>query len=603
MIKTARKMLSLLLPDQRFRIGLLYLPMFAAAVLDMASIGMVLPMVHALASAEWRNKIAEFIEPFTGVVAPEQIVPVVTVVFCGLFVGKNVLLYLIYHVINSTIQSQWAAFTHRLFALYLGRSLSFHLSRNSAELVRNITTTTGRSFDALRVFMVLSMEGFLMLGTLALLLAIEPAVTAGAGAFLAIFGLVFYRVSGPIFRTWGERAHDIEKHMIQSVNEGIGGIRDVKLLNVGGFLSAVLGRLAAEMGTYTSRMSTAQQIPRLMIESLMVLGFVVVILVLTADGRGLETALGTLALFGMAGLRLIPSMNRILTGASEIKNRTASIEALYADMQNIGETAAAVAVDTGPAADAAMPFERALHINRVSLRYPGAERLALDQFDLVIEPATSVGIVGASGAGKTTLMDVILGLLRPSEGVVTVDGIALPAEPRAWQDRIGFVPQQIFMLDDTLKHNIAFGVADADVDTRRLARAVSLARLDEFVAGLPDGLDSMIGERGTRISGGQRQRVAIARALYRDPAVLVFDEATAALDNETEREITDAIEQLSGDKTVLLIAHRLSTVRNCDVIVFMDQGKIAATGSFDALMASNPAFRRLAELGGMREAS
>jgi ABC-type multidrug transport system fused ATPase/permease subunit len=241
-----------------------------------------------------------------------------------------------------------------------------------------------------------------------------------------------------------------------------------------------------------------------------------------------------------------------------------------------------------------MPFTRDIRIDRVSYTYPKGNRAVLNHVSLAVPYGASVAVVGPSGGGKSTLIDILLGLLLPNSGSVLVDGVDTATSLRAWQSNLGYVPQTPYLLDDTLRRNIAFGVADAKVDEAAVADAVRMAQLTDLVASLPKGLDTEVGERGIRLSGGQRQRIVIARALYRRSAVLIFDEATSELDNQTEREITAAIDALAGQKTIIIIAHRITTVRNCDFIVFLVEGLVADVGSYEELLARNPDFRRLA---------
>jgi ATP-binding cassette subfamily C protein len=293
----------------------------------------------------------------------------------------------------------------------------------------------------------------------------------------------------------------------------------------------------------------------------------------------------------------MPSINRILTAMTEIRHRTALVESVHRDFQEGKTDLKAVSAANERSA---IPFDREIEFRGVHYTYntDEAQKAVLRDISFTLAKGEAIGVVGPSGAGKSTLIDVFLCLLRPQEGQLLIDGADAFANPRSWQEKLGYVPQEIYLMDDTLRHNIAFGVDDSDIDEERLRAVVGMARLDGFIAELPEGYHTVLGERGVRLSGGQRQRIGIARALYQGPEVLVFDEATSALDNETEREISQAIQALAGDKTLIIIAHRLSTVRMCDKLVFMQDGRIAEIGSFDQLMKNNPAFRRMAQAGG-----
>jgi ATP-binding cassette subfamily C protein len=303
-----------------------------------------------------------------------------------------------------------------------------------------------------------------------------------------------------------------------------------------------------------------------------------------------------LALFAYTGFRVVPSANRIMLNVGYMREAHPWIRGMDEDMRRLKPPSARPYEHPPPL------LQRTLACEDVSFRYEDAPGPALDHISFTIARGQSIGIVGPTGAGKSTLVDVLLGLLAPTSGRVTIDGQPLEGRERAWQRQIGYVPQDVYLLDDSLRRNIAFGIPDGAIDEQRLAAAVSQARLDEVIAGLPNKMETVVGENGVRLSGGQRQRVAIARALYHDPQVLVFDEATAALDNQTEREVTDAIAHLRqgpggdagtlGTRTVIAIAHRLSTVKTCDQLIYLRDGRIAGLGTYDELM-SDPGFRQL----------
>jgi ATP-binding cassette subfamily C protein len=324
------------------------------------------------------------------------------------------------------------------------------------------------------------------------------------------------------------------------------------------------------------------------VETTFVCGLLAVSLLLTL--RSGAAALPLLGLYAYAGFRVIPSANRIMMYVSELRYSRAWIHSLRDDLAALPAPA--------PAAEPGEPirFTRAVALERVSYTYADeneADRVLVD-VDLTIARGESVGIVGPSGAGKSTLVDLLLGLLTPTAGRITVDGRDIAGALRSWQRHIGYVAQEPFVLDDTIRRNVAFGVTDVEIDDRRVTAALTLAQLGDFVAGLPGGLDTLLGERGARLSGGQRQRVAIARALYHEPEVLVFDEATSALDTPTERELIAALEALRGVKTLVVIAHRLTTVRRCDRVAVLRDGRLAAVGSYDELLARDAGFRAMA---------
>ncbi len=592
---TARKIVGFL--DRRSRLPLLLLlvPMLATAVLEMLSIGLILPLMNVLTTRDGSGTLIRYLDPFLPDATSLELLTWIAVIFGAVFVIKNIVLFVITYLINMVIGRKLAKFAQHMFDLYLHRPFMFHLQRHSSETMRNLNQSISYAFDGLRLLMMIVLETILITATLLLLLFVEPTMTILAGALLALFGMAFHRISSPVFQEWGARGHAIERVIIKSIGQALTSIRDVKLLNCYDFLKESFAKLTDDLVHYKINGDMARHIPRLVIESLIIVGFVAVILYLSHGAGRIEDTLATLSLFGMASLRLMPSANRLLTSISELKLRTAAVDDLYRDFMD-GERDYQ-ASGTGIGGD--IPYERDLRLENVTFSYSPSGPQILSGISVSIHKGQSIGFVGPSGAGKTTLLNIVLGLLAPESGRILVDGHDINGNVEGWQKHIGFVPQHLFLIDDTLRRNVAFGLRDEEIDDARIAYVLDLARLNDVVAKLPNGLESKLGEFGSRLSGGQQQRIAIARALYRDPDVLVFDEATAALDNETEFEINQAITALAGKKTILIIAHRLSTVRKCDRIVLMKQGRVAEIGTFDELSATNQDFRRLVDLSAL----
>ncbi|MEO1940873.1 MAG: ATP-binding cassette domain-containing protein, partial [Candidatus Thioglobus sp.] len=321
-----------------------------------------------------------------------------------------------------------------------------------------------------------------------------------------------------------------------------------------------------------------QQLPRLFLEFLAVLGLVALVLLMLWEGKPLDTLLPTLGLFAAAAFRLIPSINRILNAVQGLRFALPMLELLNNELSFLDS-------ENTEARPHRCEFMTEFRLEKVSFQYPSSENLALVDVSFTIPSGASVGFIGESGAGKTTIVDIILGLITPDKGVVEVDGVNIQNNLRGWQDQIGYVPQTIFLTDDTLRRNIAFGLPNEQIDDARISRALKLAQLERFVKGLPEGLETMVGEFGVRLSGGQRQRIGIARALYHDPEVLVLDEATSSLDTKTEREVMDAVRELKGSKTLIIIAHRLSTVEKCDYLFKIEQGVLVDQGEATVVLS------------------
>ncbi len=592
MIDVSRKILALLDGRSRIQLFFLLVPMLITAVLEMASIGMILPLVQVFTKGE-DSKALAWLPDLTRNIPSDELLLLAASVFAAFFVVKNIAILLTVYGVTRFTYRKMAEFMQQMFGLYLHRPYTFYLQRNSAEIMRNLNGGIARTFDGLRLSITIILEVILAAAACLLLLIIEPKITLIIAVTLLVIGFTIYRVLGPFLRRFGERAHIAEAKMIKSINQGFGAIKDIKVLNCYPYITQIYTNQTNDFTLNQTRSSIANQSPRFLVETFMVLGFLGVVLALASTHDSTENALSTLGLFGMAALRLMPSMNRILGGAATLRQHSTSVESLYNDFQEgLKDYNATSENHSGN-----IIFEHEIRLEDISFQYPNSDIPALYAINITIPKGQSFGLVGPSGSGKSTAVDIILGLLQPTTGKHLVDGRDVFENLPAWQHHIGYVPQNIYLLDDTLRRNIAFGIDDSDVSDELISRAVNLARLDDILKELPDGLDTPLGELGTRLSGGQRQRVGIARALYRDPDILVFDEATSALDYETENEITDAIESLSGQKTIIIIAHRLSTVRNCDCLVFMKEGQIAATGSFDKLSETNEDFQRLIQLG------
>jgi ATP-binding cassette subfamily C protein len=376
--------------------------------------------------------------------------------------------------------------------------------------------------------------------------------------------------------------------LIKSANEGLNGIKELKVL---GREETFIQRFLHNVTLYSRAVgykAVAFELPRYVLEAVAVLMMLLVAGWFIWLGRPLASIVPTLTLLAVAAVRLLPSANRMTSAALNLRWGRPSLDAVYRDIRTLERSNS-----ESDAPACAMRFEREIAFENVDFSYPGGTGQALRGITLRIQRGTSVGFVGPSGAGKTTAADVLLGLLQPTQGLVTVDGTSITTNLAGWQRQIGYIPQNIYLTDDSIRRNVAFGIADDCIDETKLWQAIDAAQLREFVDLQPMGLDTVVGEWGVRLSGGQRQRIGIARALYHNPSVLVMDEATSSLDQETEREFVRALEQLAGTRTIIAIAHRLSTVKNCDQLLYFEQSELTASGNFLSLQESSASFRSM----------
>jgi ATP-binding cassette subfamily C protein len=512
------------------------------------------------------------------------------------FVCRSLLLLLVKHVEGRAVAETIAGLSARVLESYLAAPFAVHLRHSASDLAYDATSAVERAVEnGMGAVVQVLVELLVSLGLAAFLIAMAPLVTLATATALVLLVGTALRVSKRSSRRWGRAREELSRQAQKEVQQSLGGIREIKVLGRERTFLDTFVALERGLARMRGRHATVIAMPRLAIETIFVCCIVLIMALAQLRGDRGGGIVPLLGLYAYAGFRLIPSANRLLFPVDVIRGAGRAVARLHAHLGEFGGGARLPADDDG--APATLKFEEALALERVCFSYDAGRAPVLTDVSATIRRGQSVGIVGVTGAGKSTLIDLVLGLLEPTSGRITVDGVDIRQARRAWQRRIGYVPQAAFLFEDSIRRNVALGVPAAEVDEERLREALRMAQLADFVATLPDGLDTAVGERGVRLSGGQRQRVAIARALYHAPDILVFDEATAALDNQTEREVTRAIEALRGRKTVLIIAHRLTTVRRCDALIFLRDGRVDAIGSFDRLLDESAAFRAMAALG------
>ena len=493
---------------------------------------------------------------------------------------------------NRVAQNAGVRLSTRLVEGYLVMPYIHFLRRHSSELTRNsvMSVTQIVNFGFIPVVVICS-ELLLISGILVALFLSSPAGTALAIGIMAPLGFLLLRLTQRRMTALGTTHQEMSREVLQLLQESLQNLRDIRILGRESFFGNAFRMSRARLGRVIYLRGFLQEIPRVTIETMLVVT-ILVFLVLTVRLQGdLDQTLALLGTFGYAGVRVLPALNRVIAQLNNLRFSKAAVDDVYTELQALE---AWTRDDAEPDEGTPIRFASSIDVRDLEFSYEEEASKVLSEINLTIPKGSSVGFVGSTGAGKSTLVDLLMGLLKPSRGAVLVDGFPVHRSPRAWQEKLGVVPQTTLLLDDTLKRNIALGTPLREIDDRSVEEAVRLAQLDDFVATLPDGLDTFVGERGVRLSGGQRQRVAIARALYRNPEVLIFDEATAALDNVTESRVMDAIDELRGDRTILMVAHRLTTVARCDRIFVLDGGKLVDSGTFEELGQRNSLFRSLA---------
>jgi ATP-binding cassette, subfamily B, bacterial PglK len=489
------------------------------------------------------------------------------------------------------VHSAGCAVAGRLVRGYLALPYIEHTQRNSAELVRN-------AFDSVEVLerevmnaaVDVAVEIVLVCGLITLLLWIAPREAAVALLALGPAVLLLQARVQPRVKRLGRRSKKARKATLQAMQQALAGMREIRLLGREDVFAGLFSTQRMYMARAEYRKVALSQVTRTVLESLTILLIVGVLVATILVAGDLARMAATLGAFTYVGLRLQPSLQKIVQGLNHMRFGSAVLEDLLEDRQRAD---AALAVQARPTLASSLRLDQCIELQNVSFTYGPDAKPAVRDINLVIRKGEFVGICGPTGGGKSTLIDLIVGLLQPTSGTVLVDGQALGEHPGWWYAVLGVVSQNVYLLDDTIRRNIAFGCRDEEIDEELLQRCIVRAQLTTVISNLPEGLNTVTGERGVRLSGGQRQRVAVARALYREPSVIVFDEGTAALDAATEAALVAALDELKAGRTLISVAHRIATVRHADRIVVVQDGRIADSGTYDELRQSSPVFQML----------
>jgi ABC-type multidrug transport system fused ATPase/permease subunit len=589
-------LLSLLTSPERKRAGVLMGMTMVMAFLDMLGVASILPFIAVLATPELVQTNIALSTAFTtsheiGIRTTEQFLFALGVLVFLLLVASMAFKALTtYAQIRFALMREYSI-GKRLVEGYLHQPYSWFLNRHSAELGKTILSEVSTVIsNGMLPLITLMAQSMVAVALLILLIIVDPLLALSVGLVLGLaYTGIFAVVSGWLKRL-GQAGIKANQERFTAVSEAFGAAKEMK---VGGLEQAYIERFAKPAEIFAKGQANASviaQLPRFALEATAFGGMLLVILYLMVKSGSFAAALPIIALYAFAGYRLMPALQQIYGAFTQLRFAGPALDALYKDLISL-QASNAQHGHSSP-----LVLTEAIQLNQVSYRYPNTPQYALKSVDLSISAHSKVGFVGATGSGKTTTVDVILGLLEPQKGALKIDGQPITAvNRRQWQRAIGYVPQHIYLADDSVAANIAFGVNPEDIDQQAVERAAKIANLHEFVSNdMSQGYATTVGERGVRLSGGQRQRIGIARALYHDPQILILDEATSALDNLTEQAVMEAVNNLGHNITIILIAHRLSTVRQCDQIYLLEQGEVKAQGTFEELTQANEQFRAMA---------
>lgn len=543
------------------------------ALFELLGVAAILPFVTLALSPDAlnRNKYLGFLFKLMPIEDTGVFLAVLAALLILIYIFKNVYLLCMNHSIYKFTYSNQRKLANRLLKCYLSQPYSFFLEHNSADLLQNISTDVVQFYDIVLCLMQLIVEAIVCALLTGYLFITDKSISIGVLVILVAFFLLFFKVIKKKIKRQGEIVRSNRQGQTKWLLQSFGGIKETKIVQKEGYF---LKKFDAEYESFAANhcsYQTLSYLPKPAMETVVISALLLVVMVKLLRGVDSTYFVGTMSVFAVAAYRLLPSFNRISGYLSRIMFAKVSVDAIYRDLIVVEELEknGKEKVD-----EKQIVFYENVSVDNVSFRYPSSEKDVLCSVSLNIPKNKSVAFVGPSGAGKTTMADIILGILMPGKGCIKVDGVEISGDMYEWKKKLGYIPQAIFLMDDTIRNNIAYGIDESEIDDNRIEQVLEEAQLKEFIDTLPDGINTIIGEAGVRLSGGQRQRIGIARALYSDPEILVLDEATSALDTETETAVMEAIDNLSGKKTLLIIAHRLSTIENCDIVYEIKNNKV-----------------------------
>lgn len=557
----------------KYKIALLLCIMVAGSFLELLGVAVFQPFVNIIMmpdSIQENSYLARIYQMF-GCSTTESFLTVVALGIIVIYVVKNVYLWVEQDLILKFTYGVQQKLSTRLLTTYLAEPYTFHLNKNIAELQRSMQEDTTMFTQVLMHTLQLIAEVVVCVVLGVYLFSVSNSITVVIVGLLILCVILFTKLTKRFTEELGKQGQIYKGKLYQWVNQSLGGVKEVKVLNREEFFTSSYKkyyRLYIK-GVRINRLLSIT--PKYMVEAVCMTGLLIAIIIKLNFGHGeLENFIPQLATFAVAAFRLLPSVGRINEHVNNILYAVPSVDLIYGDLKGIED----YQEEKGEEEGREWNFERAISAKHVTYAYPNTDTNVLEDANCVIPKGKTVAFIGSSGAGKTTMADIILGLLVPQRGKILVDDIDVFKNLTMWHHQIGYIPQVIYLSDDTIRNNIAFGIHEDQINEEAVKTALKKAQLAEFVDTLPDGLDTIVGDRGVRLSGGQRQRIGIARALYHDPEILVLDEATSALDNETETAVMEAIESLQGSKTMIIIAHRLTTIQNADIIYEVGDGKV-----------------------------
>lgn len=573
-MKIYRKLMVIMNGKQKRTMGLLLVMMVFGAFLETASISLIIPVMTLVISPDAVEKNEIMAKVYSGLhmTSPRQFTVFVMAAMVAAFIFKNLFLFLQQKVMYRFVYKNQFETQEKMLRSFVKRDYEFYLNIETSTIQRIIAADVVNAYLLILSLLQIISECIVFFMLAVALLVVDFKMTLVIAGLLVVTLIVVKEIIKPIMHRTGRENQDYSSLIYQWLSQTVGGIKEIKIMGKENYFIGEYSRRGTHYVAAMERLNLFSNAPKLLIETVCIAGMVAYMLVIVLSGKDLTEMMPALSAFAMAAVRLMPSANRINNQLTQL----AYYEPFFMNVSdNLLEETSEKNIDLSYAQDREkMPVKREIVLKNITYAYPNTDKLIFDHAEMTIPVGSSVGIVGGSGSGKTTIVDILLGLLKISEGTIRADGVDVMDDYRGWLKNVGYIPQMIFLLDDDIRRNVAFGIPEEEIDEEKLWYALQEAQLDEFVKTLPEGVHTGIGERGIRLSGGQRQRIGIARALYNDPEVLILDEATSALDNDTEAAIMESINRFQGRKTLVIIAHRLQTIEKCDMVYRVEDGRI-----------------------------
>ena len=564
------KLNFLLSKKQRGSLIYITILLFFGMVLEIFGLGVIVPMLTFILEPDSLGQFLKnsiFIKNI-GITNQSNFLYFFLIGIVLLYVIKTiVIIYLVYKQ-NRFITDLYSDFSVNLFNSYINQNYSFHLNKNSSILVKNIQVEVNLFRSFLSSWITIVIETSLLLAIMLTLIFIEPIGALSIGLFFSILSIVMFSISKKKLKTWGKKREVIDSSISKHILETFGGIKDILILGRKNYFEKYFFKVSRERSRILKNYLTISQTPRYFFELVAIFGLVGFIFIMILIGKDNTELIAILGVFVAATFRMIPSFNRIFSAFQNAKYYTSSVDLMYKEFKSFERN------ERPTNYTKSKDFNNKIEIRNLTFSYLKSKDLVLKKINLTINKGDSIGIIGESGSGKSTLVDLLMGLYKPKDGKIMIDGVDIHNNTRNWQNKIGYVPQSIFLTDDSILKNIALGIDENLIDFELINSVVKASQLEKFIHSLDEGINTLVGERGVQLSGGQLQRIGIARALYNQPEILILDEATASLDYTTEINVMEAIKNIKKDKTLIIVAHRLTTIDDCDYIYKIEKGEL-----------------------------